>query len=137
VAVVVACGGHPSPLLLAGGRVEPVGGSGPLLGAFDDGAWTEQRVALAPGQSLVLYTDGVTDTRGDAGRFGSERLAALLAEADGLAADAVATRIDEALAAFEAGEQRDDVALLVMQSTAGPAPTASLLAAGRGSRALG
>ncbi len=135
IGVVVACGGHPPPYLLADGRVEPIGGSGPLLGAFDDGVWGERRVPLARGQSLVLYTDGVTDARGAAGRFGAHRLAAVLTEAHALDADEVATRVDAALEAFEADEQRDDVALLVLQATDGPASAGALLAAAEGSPA--
>ncbi len=74
--VTVACGGHPPPFRLHGGRAEPVAAAGPLLGAFETGRWPETVVRLGPGESLVLYTDGVTDTRGPAGRFGAERLAA-------------------------------------------------------------
>jgi PAS domain S-box-containing protein len=129
IGVLVACGGHPPPFRLADGHAEEIGISGPLLGAFDDARWPERHVPLALGDGLVLYTDGVTDTRGAPGRFGSERLAAVLSEAAALDADAVASRVDEALGAFQAGEQRDDVALLVLQATGGPASPAALLAA--------
>jgi PAS domain S-box-containing protein len=135
IGVVVACGGHPAPYLLSDGHADPVGGPGPLLGAFDDGAWLEERVSLGSGDSLVFYTDGVTDTRGESGRFGTERLAGVLSAAAGLEADEVATRVDEALVAFEASDQRDDVALLVLQAAGGPASVASLLAAARGAPA--
>jgi serine phosphatase RsbU (regulator of sigma subunit) len=66
----------------------------------------------------------VTDTSSAHGRFGDERLGAVLAEAAHLTPDEIASRVDEALLAFEAGPQRDDVALLVLQATPGDADAA-------------
>jgi serine phosphatase RsbU (regulator of sigma subunit)/PAS domain-containing protein len=130
VLVNVACGGHPAPFRLHGGRAEPIAAAGPLLGAFEGGRWPETVVRLGTGESLVLYTDGVTDTRGAAGRFGPERLAGVLAGVTELEADEIANRVDNALLAFEEGPQRDDVALLVLQATGEQAPAASLAAVG-------
>jgi PAS domain S-box-containing protein len=130
--VRVACGGHPPPFRLHDARAEPVAVTGPLLGAFEGGSWQEAVVTLEPGDSLVLYTDGVTDTRSAAERFGAERLEAVLAGAAGLEADEVADRVDRALLEFEQGPQRDDVALLVLRAgaTSGTAAEASLVASG-------
>jgi serine phosphatase RsbU (regulator of sigma subunit)/PAS domain-containing protein len=128
--VRVACGGHPPPFRLHGGRAQAVAVTGPLLGAFEGGRWREAVVSLAPGESLVLYTDGVTDTRGAAERFGAERLEAVLEGAVGLEADEVADRVDRALLEFEQGPQRDDVALLVLRAGTPTAGEASLVAAG-------
>ena len=80
-------------------------------------------------------TDGVTDTRSATERFGSERLADVLAGATGLDPDEVANRVDTALLEFEDGPQRDDVALLVLRATAGPGADASLVAIGAGAAA--
>jgi PAS domain S-box-containing protein len=116
--VTLACGGHPPPFLLTPGRPpRPLEASGPLLGAFSGGDWSEDDLTMHPGESLVLYTDGVPDTRGSEERFGEERLAAVLAEAAGLDADEIAGRVDEALRVFQEGPQRDDVALLVLRAT--------------------
>jgi serine phosphatase RsbU (regulator of sigma subunit) len=60
--------------------------------------------------------DGLTDTRGACGRFGAQRLEDVVRDAAAKPADAIAASIDDALVAFEAGEQGDDVALLVMQA---------------------
>jgi serine phosphatase RsbU (regulator of sigma subunit)/PAS domain-containing protein len=128
--ITVACGGHPAPFRLYDGRAEPVPAAGPLLGAFETGRWPETTVRLAAGESLVLYTDGVTDTRGAPGRFGGDRLAAVLADATDLEPDEVATRVDEALIAFEEGPQRDDVALLVLRATGESVAEGSLAAVG-------
>jgi len=120
VIVTVACGGHPAPFHLQAGRAEAVATAGPLLGAFETGRWPETAVHLGPGESLVFYTDGVTDTRGPAGRFGADRLAGVLADATDVEPDEIANRVDAALLAFEDGPQRDDVALLVIQATGVP-----------------
>jgi len=128
--VSVACGGHPAPFRLHGDRAEPVAAAGPLLGAFETGRWPETEVRLGPGESLVFYTDGVTDTIGSAGRFGADRLAGVLAAATGLEPDEIANRVDAALLAFEDGPQRDDVALLVLQATGAPASAAAPPAVG-------
>jgi serine phosphatase RsbU (regulator of sigma subunit) len=116
VALQVVCAGHPSPLLVGSdGVVRAVGCPGTLLGAFPEGRWTVSDVVLEPGSSLVLYTDGVTDTRGPEGRFGAERLESLLTSLGPLEPDAIAGGIDRALQEF--GEQRDDVAVLVLTAS--------------------
>ena len=61
---------------------------------------------------LVLYTDGVTDARGEDERFGDERLLEALRGATD-AAGAVAA-IDRALSAFQRGPQADDTAVLAL-----------------------
>jgi serine phosphatase RsbU (regulator of sigma subunit) len=121
--VALARGGHPPPFLIsAAGGAEAVGTPGPLLGAFDGGAWEESHFVVGVGDALVFYTDGVTDTRGEDGDvFGEERLNALLDGSSALDADEVASRIDDALQAFEYGHQRDDVALLVLRCSIGVA----------------
>jgi sigma-B regulation protein RsbU (phosphoserine phosphatase) len=56
---VYAVGGHPRPLLLGrGGALEELQGEGPLLGIFRDARFDLSRRRLAPGQRLLLYTDG-------------------------------------------------------------------------------
>ena len=100
---------------------ETIGTPGPLLGAFDGGTWEERHLVVGGGEALVFYTDGVTDTRGEDGElFGQDRLSELLDGTAALDADEVCSRIDEALRAFERGQQRDDVALLVLRCAAKP-----------------
>ena len=105
--------GHPLPLLIREGAVRELGAPGPIAGVFEDAEWPMTDTPLQRGDTIVLYTDGVLDTVGDDGRFGDERLLALL---DGAPADptAVVARIDAALAAFQAGPQRDDTAIVVI-----------------------
>ncbi len=115
--VRVACAGHPPPYLLRGDEPpRPAGSPGALLGAFDDATYTDEIVDLEPGDVLVLYTDGVTDTRGEHDRFGQERLHEALCGLGGASAEEIAQRLDETVLAFQEGPQRDDVALLVLRS---------------------
>jgi PAS domain S-box-containing protein len=120
VRIRLACAGHPPPYLLrAGGGIEPAGHPGTLLGAFEEVSWDADELDLCPGDTLVLYTDGVTDTTRSGGeRFGQDRLTALLAGCKGLAPEDIAQRIDAALQAFEDGPQRDDLAVLVLRADA-------------------
>lgn len=114
----ILCAGHPQPVLLRGGAAEPVGEFGPIAGALAAPSWRPVTVPLAPGDTLVLYTDGVIDTVGDAERFGEDRLRAVLRGADG-PGDAVG-RIERALLAFERGEQADDTAALAVMRVGSP-----------------
>jgi serine phosphatase RsbU (regulator of sigma subunit) len=128
--MTLACGGHPLPLVLRrSGAVEPVGQLGTLLGADVEPALTDVVVDLAEGELVVLYTDGVTEVR--AGRqeiFGFRDLAELLGRCAGLAADAVAERVQSAVLEAANGRPRDDIALLVFgpRQLTGAAPPGTL-----------
>jgi sigma-B regulation protein RsbU (phosphoserine phosphatase) len=117
----LAIGGHPPPLLLrADGTVETVGAPGTLLGATPSPVFHDQEVALDAGDALLLYTDGVTEARTPDGRFGLERLKAVLGGCAGLGAAQLADRVERAVG--ELGDPTaagDDVALLVLRAAAG------------------
>lgn len=64
MAVNVSCGGHPPPVIVrASGALETVGPNGTLLGAFPDPELADEEAMLAPGDSLILYTDGLLGKR--------------------------------------------------------------------------
>jgi PAS domain S-box-containing protein len=113
----LVAGGHPYPLLVRhGGEVEELVVRGTLLGVEAEPVLEPVDVALMPGDTLVLYTDGVVDARDAAGeRFGEERLRDAVAAAAGGTADEMATAIDEQVAAFEPDVQRDDRAIVVLR----------------------
>jgi PAS domain S-box-containing protein len=129
--LVLACAGHPAPLVLrADGRVEPVGFPGSLLGVFEEIELRDVEVELAHGDLLVLYTDGVIEARSGNEFFGSERLSGLLAECAGLPAPHVAERVERAVIGFQSGRPRDDVAVLVVEAVGHPEASSGASPAG-------
>ncbi len=125
VALELACGGHPLPLVVhANGRVQPVGRLGTLLGSDIEPLLTDVSLELGRGDVLVLYTDGVTEVRRRRREvFGHRALAALLETCGGLPPDAVADRIEAAVMAASEGRLRDDVAILAFGPTPKPEET--------------
>jgi sigma-B regulation protein RsbU (phosphoserine phosphatase) len=99
------------------GAVRQTPAPGPLLGAFADAAWVDERIQVAPGELLVLYTDGVTETTGADDRFGTERLLALVAEHAAEGPAALLAALERSLLAFRSGPERDDVAALARRRT--------------------
>jgi sigma-B regulation protein RsbU (phosphoserine phosphatase) len=126
--------GHDAPLLIgAGGRsCRELDAPGVILGAFHDIGLESREVQLEPGDTVVLFTDGVTEARDPLGQlFGDERLvaaatagvAASAARGDGHAvggAQAVVEAIVGAVGEFTAGaEQADDLTIVVVQREGG------------------
>jgi len=111
----VAVAGHPPPLVVRGGATSTIRPAGPVLGAFDDASWRIETLPLAPGDQVVVYTDGVVEARGAGGRFGEERLCRCVGDAAG--PDEAIGRISGELDRFAEGALDDDAAALaVMRS---------------------
>ena len=119
-----ATGGHPPPLLLrADGTVEEADVTGSLVGALRDAEFGGTEVVLAPGETCLLYSDGVTEARGGPGGrefYGEERLTAALAGCAGAPAPVVCERVLQLLSDWLAGRDHDDVALLALQAPPRP-----------------
>jgi PAS domain S-box-containing protein len=111
----VCAAGHPLPLLVSQTGAESVGAPGILLGAFDEGTWTTTQITVEPGDLLFLYTDGVTDTVGQADRFGEARLRAQIGKCADQSAGELVRCVDEALNEFQVGMQADDTAALALR----------------------
>ena len=112
--VELACGGHPLPLLVdRDGAVRRVGTEGLVLGAIENGSWSDHRFVLAPGETLLFYTDGATDAPGDGERFGEPRLERAAAGPGD--PEALVARVDAAIDGFQGGRDGDDRALLAIQ----------------------
>jgi PAS domain S-box-containing protein len=124
--LVVASGGHPPPLLLrADGDAEVMPCPGTLLGVERDARSFDQEIELAPGDTLVLYTDGVTEARRDQPLTPEDLGAALRSSApDGAAAVARAV-VELAEVGADAG-LRDDLAVLVVALDPVQPPAAEL-----------
>lgn len=115
--VVLSLGGHPRPMLVpAEGPIVEVGRPGTLLGVVDPPELYDVTLRLRPGDALVLFSDGVVETRRARVPFGEERLVELLGATRGLpASDVVGAVVGEVRRYGQAGEGRDDVAVLVVR----------------------
>ncbi|HZB77860.1 MAG TPA: SpoIIE family protein phosphatase [Solirubrobacteraceae bacterium] len=114
--VLLAAGGHPLPLRArAGAPTQEVGSCGVLLGALrDPGERREVAVPVERGDTLLLYTDGVTETPGDGERFGEGRLIAAV-DAAPPGAGALLRAVTAELDGFERGTSLDDRAMLALR----------------------
>lgn len=120
VCATVSLGGHPKALLRrADGTLEEVGEPGMILGSFPQLTLTDTSVHLDPGDSLVLYTDGVIEARqaGTDRFYGEDRLHACLTgltQHTEVSAANIAARIEADVLAFSGDVLSDDTAILVV-----------------------
>ncbi len=109
--------GHCPPLLLRGREVVPIAATGVPIGLFCAQDYSTHRLSLRPGDTLVIYTDGLTEARNDNGEeYGAPRLARLLPSLAGRQPqDVIAACVADA-AAFRAGARRtDDLTVMAVQ----------------------
>lgn len=121
--VLLARAGHEPPLLCRAGAdaieaIEPPG----IAAGIDDGevfdrVITDQTVSLAPGDVLLLYTDGVIELLDQTGEeFGLPRLKEALRVGSPAGADGVVEAISTAMEAFSGGKiQNDDITLIAIE----------------------
>ncbi|WTY49259.1 SpoIIE family protein phosphatase [Micromonospora sp. NBC_01412] len=119
--LTMSSGGHLPPLVLrTSGEVESVGLSGMLIGVVSDPRIGEVTVELAPGETCLLYSDGVTEARG--GRrgdeqFGTDRLVQALGGCQRMPAPALAERVEQVTCDWLAQRDHDDIAVLALRAT--------------------
>ncbi len=109
---------HLAPILLrATGEIERLQPTALMLGAFRQWSCREQQTDLRPGDTLVIYSDGVTEAGIERGNeFGEERLLALLSENRGSSADLLVHTIIDAVAGFSGASRTDDVTVVVLRA---------------------
>jgi len=112
----VNCGHLPPILLRATGEAARLVPTAPVVGLLEEFRAHEEATVLGAGDTLLVYSDGVSETVGRAGdELGAERLLAVLKENGGADSESLVARLLEARRAFAAGAERDDVTVLVAQ----------------------
>jgi phosphoserine phosphatase RsbU/P len=116
--VQISSAGHPLALVRrADGRVQTFGRPGTLLGLLPDPELRDSRTSLRTGDSLILFTDGVTEARGQIDRdlYGCDRLHDVVAGLGDMPAERIADTIQQAVLAFSGGQISDDTVTLVLK----------------------
>jgi sigma-B regulation protein RsbU (phosphoserine phosphatase) len=116
--MVYGQGGHNPPVLVpAQGKptYEPAGGM--PLGVFEDAKFGERELQLKPGETLLVYTDGVTEAMNQAkDLFGEDRLEKAVTGVADLSSEKIAERVIEQVEGFVLeAERSDDITLLAIQ----------------------
>ncbi len=111
-------GHNPGLLLRASGELERLEAGGTVLGAFPDSVYNESRIAIQPGDLLLLYTDGLSESRDAAGEeLGIAGVETLLRRLGGRSATEVAeSLIQEVTLMCANGAPEDDVTLMVFKA---------------------
>lgn len=119
--LIVSSAGHPGPVAVRrDGRIREFGGAGPLLGLASGGSWPERTIRVGPDETVLLYTDGVTDTRGKIDRFGEQRLTGLLIKHADEPPHALLAELESAVDGFQFGPQSDDTAAVALRRERSP-----------------
>lgn len=111
------------PLLFTETGVERLDVGGTLVGAFPETSYERGRVRLRPGDTLVLYSDGLAEAEDQDGQeFGERGIVEAVAAARGGTIDVVLATLFESVRAFTGGAPpRDDLTAVVLRYTSGAA----------------
>jgi len=108
------CGHCPPLLLRAGGELEWLHSTATVIGLFPEIACESADAAFEPGDTLVVYSDGISEVEtNDGDCFGTERLAETVELLGGLPVPQLAEAIMRRALDFSRGEQQDDMTLVV------------------------
>jgi sigma-B regulation protein RsbU (phosphoserine phosphatase) len=108
--------GHEFPFLVTDGSASLIEESGVVLGCLEEFDYVERDCHVPAGGSLVVYTDGVTDSESRGGDYyGAHRLRSVLERNGQLSARDVCRRVIEDVRAFGDGENQDDLTVVVLK----------------------
>ncbi|MFC8123980.1 PP2C family protein-serine/threonine phosphatase [Streptomyces sp. NPDC057302] len=120
VSLRLTSAGHPAPLIVrTSGAVEEAETRGTLVGAIPDARARTAAVTLAPGESCVLYTDGITEAKGGpmgGTEFGEQRLQRVLAECAGMPSEGIVERVQMLASQWVGKGRHDDMAVVVISA---------------------
>jgi sigma-B regulation protein RsbU (phosphoserine phosphatase) len=107
--------GHNPPILAGSGGVRRLECGGAVLGVFGEWPYEEQALTVDFGDRILMYSDGITESRSPAGEeFGEERLTDLINRFQDDNATVLTERIVAAAAQFSHGNVQDDVTVLAV-----------------------
>ena len=113
------CGHNPPMLIRAEGKVERLGATTTVLGLFQNWECPIAEEAFHPGDTLVVYSDGVTEAQSDAGEeFGEARLIEAILNCRHLSSRELLDRLLETVQSFSGSEQEDDITLVIARCRA-------------------
>jgi len=116
----VSCGHLPPLLLRKEGALERLDSGPTILGMFDDWECVSAETELGPGDTLLLYTDGITEAMNQDGReFGEEGLIEVVRAECHLSVERLLVKILEEVGAFSSHEQEDDMTLVAARGRLG------------------
>jgi phosphoserine phosphatase RsbU/P len=108
--------GHYLPMLVrVNGDAERLAAGGPVIGVLPDADYEQASALIAPGDRLVLFTDGLTEARDSRDReFGEDRLLEAAVRHRACSAPALQARLIDEVAGFTGGMLQDDATLIVL-----------------------
>lgn len=113
--VDVAAAGHPAPIVLrSDGRVETIGVRGTAAGMIAQVRYEPATVTLRPGDTMLMFTDGVDEATGADGMYGVDRLTALMPSYAGADPEVLCEAIEQDVLEYLDGRHHDDIALLAV-----------------------
>jgi sigma-B regulation protein RsbU (phosphoserine phosphatase) len=115
--VEISNAGHVPPLVARGRQIERLSPNGIPIGMFCDTRFSATRLRLSPGDTILLYTDGVNEARdGSGGEYGIDRLTGRLAAGAAHAAPDLVGALVQDLRSFRSGAaQADDLTLMAVR----------------------
>jgi predicted ester cyclase len=113
--LVYSNGGHNAPALITDAGIQRLTAGGPILGMFDTASFEEETLDLRAGDTVLMFTDGVTEARSSSDEeFGENRLLARLAARAGSSPMALLEDVFGAVRGFcQNADQSDDVTVAV------------------------
>lgn len=113
-ALMYCSAGHPPALVKQGSKVTPLEVRSPMIGAFAGTPFANDRVTIAKGDTLILYTDGIIEARCNGGFYGEDRLVELTKSLRGVPVQDISQAIIDDVKKCSGGVLSDDVALLAV-----------------------
>ena len=115
--VEIANAGHPHPLIVQAGRIRSIETTGLPLGLFFSGAYRTVRTTMAPGDTLFVYSDGLSESRNAAmDEYSDARVSAFVAREHAAASDELIRRTVADLSGFRGDQPKtDDLTIMALK----------------------